>query len=225
MPEIAAEHARGDAVGVAGRARTPRSPTATSSRRSRPTRPSVDVEAEGDGVHRPHARRPGHRRSRSAPPMALIAAPGETVADVDAVAGRARRGTEHRHRWTIPTPAGRAATRSRRRPRSPTPRGRRRPDRGAGRRPRRGAADLSQPARPPAGRETGCALEDLTGTGPGGRIVRDDVRRAARAAREHAEPPASPAAPTPPSDRSTAGRRAYDGRAAHAGCAGRSPPG
>ena len=42
-------------------------------------------------------------------------------------------------------------------------------------------------------REHGLRLEDLTGTGPGGRIVRDDVRRAV-AAREHANA-SSPAEP------------------------------
>jgi pyruvate dehydrogenase E2 component (dihydrolipoamide acetyltransferase) len=39
-------------------------------------------------------------------------------------------------------------------------------------------------------REHGLSLDDLTGTGPGGRIVRDDVRRAVAERAERAAPPA-----------------------------------
>jgi pyruvate dehydrogenase E2 component (dihydrolipoamide acetyltransferase) len=52
---------------------------------------------------------------------------------------------------------------------------------------------MSSPLARRLGREHGLRLEDLTGTGPGGRIVRDDVRRAV-AARELANA-SSPAGP------------------------------
>jgi len=50
-------------------------------------------------------------------------------------------------------------------------------------------------------REQGIDLDQITGTGPGGRIVKDDVERAAQSPAAPAPPPPSPAedaAPTPP---------------------------
>jgi pyruvate dehydrogenase E2 component (dihydrolipoamide acetyltransferase) len=170
--------------------------------------------------------------------MALIAAPGETVADVEAALAELG-GTAAPATVDDPDAAGGAGRPDRRRPMSParpdppadatpptevggppdppadrTPPSRANqppqapvepsPTQGAvpRRRPRRrrarrrtGRRRGSCPARwlRRLVREHGLRLEDLTGTGPGGRIVRDDVRRAV-AARELANA-SSPARP------------------------------
>jgi pyruvate dehydrogenase E2 component (dihydrolipoamide acetyltransferase) len=67
--------------------------------------------------------------------------------------------------------------------------------------PARQALPLAAPTTRRLARELGVALEDVAGSGPHGRIVREDVERAAAGAREPVRPaPAAPApraAPTP----------------------------
>jgi pyruvate dehydrogenase E2 component (dihydrolipoamide acetyltransferase) len=134
----------------------------------------VDVPAEADGVLLRTLVEPGKSVSVGAP-MAVLAAPGEVVDDVDALV----------ERLTGTTPPAVAAAAD-----APSPAGTR--DVGQGAEPASPglAAGASVPqagtvarifASPLArriARENGIAVDDLRGTGPGGRIVRDDVRRA-----------------------------------------------
>jgi pyruvate dehydrogenase E2 component (dihydrolipoamide acetyltransferase) len=148
---------------------------------------AVEVPADGAGVLVRTLVGPGTTVAVGAP-MALIAAPGETVADVDS---------------TLAELGGTAAPATVDDPDAPV--------RLAGQTPPTevsGPPDAAPPDVAPNGaparimssplarrlvREHGLRLEDLTGTGPGGRIVRDDVRRAV-AAREQANA-SSPARP------------------------------
>ncbi|HEY7104230.1 MAG TPA: dihydrolipoamide acetyltransferase family protein [Mycobacteriales bacterium] len=175
---------------------------------------AVEVPADGAGVLVRTLVGPGTTVAVGAP-MALIASPGETVADVDA---------------TLAELGGTAAPATVDDPDAPAPL--------AGQTPPTdvtGPTDAGQPqpaapaaaaqearleAAPPGAaaaangtpprimssplarrlvREHGLRLEDLTGTGPGGRIVRDDVRRAV-AEREEANA-SSPSEPGPRPDR------------------------
>ncbi|MFD8747028.1 2-oxo acid dehydrogenase subunit E2 [Streptomyces sp. NPDC059616] len=64
--------------------------------------------------------------------------------------------------------------------------------------PDRGGRIFSSPLARRLAREAGLGIEALTGTGPGGRIVRRDVEAAVAAGRAQAtEPPAPPAPPAP----------------------------
>ena len=146
----------------------------------------VDVEAETDGVILRLLVEPGAEVETGAP-IALVGAAGESVTDLDAASARARRdrvptpATVEPHR----EPAGRSPSRCRRR----HLRRRRWPGLPSRRLPRRPLArtaptDCARPGlRQPAGAHgwrtrPDCAVEDLSGTGPGGRIVRRDVERA-----------------------------------------------
>jgi pyruvate dehydrogenase E2 component (dihydrolipoamide acetyltransferase) len=118
----------------------------------------VDVPADADGVLLRTLVEPGKSVSVGTP-MAVLAAPGEVIDDVDALVERLTGAS---------SPAG---TREVSVPQA------------AGERP--GVPEAAAPtqifASPLARRiakENGLAVEDLHGTGPGGRIVRDDVRRA-----------------------------------------------
>jgi pyruvate dehydrogenase E2 component (dihydrolipoamide acetyltransferase) len=176
---------------------------------------AVEVPVEGAGVLVRTLVGPGTTVAVGAP-VALIAALGETVADIDAtlaeLGGTAAPATVddpdapvQLAGQTPPTevsgppdvPASEAPPRGT--PDAAPPGGT--PDAPA----RNGPPDAAQNGAPPRimssplarrlVREHGLRLEDLTGTGPGGRIVRDDVRRAV-AARERAT--ASPPAPDRP---------------------------
>ncbi|HST66776.1 MAG TPA: E3 binding domain-containing protein, partial [Mycobacteriales bacterium] len=143
---------------------------------------AVDVPAEGDGVMVRTLVRPGTTVAVGAP-MALIAEPGEEISDVDAVL--AELGGAPAGPAAVATPAPVAAGTN-------------------------GGRVLSSPLARRLVREHGLALADLTGTGPGGRIVRDDVRRAV-AARE-AGPAGAPAVPDfEPAFGSAAGEGAVTG--------------
>lgn len=111
----------------------------------------VDVPAEADGVLLRTLIAPG----TSVPvgtPMAVLGAPGEVVSDVD---GLVERLTEESGQRAINGgSADRAAV-----------------DGSASR-------IFASPLARRIARENGLVLDDLRGTGPGGRIVRDDVRRA-----------------------------------------------
>ncbi|WP_431906479.1 2-oxo acid dehydrogenase subunit E2 [Micromonospora carbonacea] len=138
-------------------------------------------------------------------PIALIAAPGETVDDVDAALARLGLGTAT---GTGPTPgpapaptttagapgpapapprtapAGVAAA-----PATPPPAGA--PATGAGR-------IFASPLARKLAREAGIPFATLRGSGPQGRVVRADVEAAIAAARAAAPAVAPPAAPAPP---------------------------
>jgi pyruvate dehydrogenase E2 component (dihydrolipoamide acetyltransferase) len=142
----------------------------------------VDVPAEGAGVLVRALVRPGATVAVGAP-MALLADPGEVIDDVAAVlelllgagsddgAGSAGGAGGA---GGVPAAEGAAVAAN-------------------------GSASTRVFASPLArrlAREHGIAVERLTGTGPGGRIVRDDVRRAVDA--HHAPGPAPAASPAPP---------------------------
>ena len=188
---------------------------------------AVEVPADGAGVLVRTLVGPGTTVAVGAP-MALIAAPGETVADVDAalaeLGGTAAPATvddpDAPVRLAGQTPPTDVSGPPDPPPPDPPPPDPAPPDaapRGV-RPPGVAPAEVSQQAGAPAAaapedaaangapsrimssplarrlvREHGLRLEDLTGTGPGGRIVRDDVRRAV-AARELANA-SSPARP------------------------------
>jgi len=175
---------------------------------------AVEVPAEGAGVLVRTLVGPGATVAVGTP-MALIAAPGETVADVEAavaeLGGTAAPATVddpdapvELAGQTPPTevsgppdpPADRTPHTQVSGSPAPTTAVTGSPDRTANGEPPR---IMSSPLARRLVREHGLRLEDLTGSGPGGRIVRDDVRRAV-AAREHATTP-SPVEREVPIDR------------------------
>ncbi|HEV8173858.1 MAG TPA: dihydrolipoamide acetyltransferase family protein [Actinoplanes sp.] len=121
----------------------------------------VDVPADADGVLLRTLVEPGKSVSVGTP-MAVLAAPGEVVDDVDALVDRLT-GTPPR---AVPAAAAGA----------PSPAGTREASQHA--EPAAAARIFASPLARRIARENGIAVGDLHGTGPGGRIVRDDVRRA-----------------------------------------------
>jgi len=118
----------------------------------------VDVPAEADGVLLRTLVEPGRSVSVGAP-MAVLAAPGEVVDDVDALVGRLIGAS---------TPAREAPVRV-----------------------------FASPLARRLAKENGLPVADVHGTGPGGRIIRDDVRRAlaeraSAVPSRHREPTATP---------------------------------
>ena len=165
----------------------------------------VDVPAESDGVLLRILIEPGKSVSVGTP-MAVLGAPGETVTDMDALVRRLT-GVSAAEIAAMPadepTPAGArevsqsaepAAERSDHTPRSAvtaavlTPTGS--PD--STDTPSAQRVFASPIARRIA-KENGIAVDAIPGTGPGGRITRDDVRRAL-VARDHAPVPAAASA-------------------------------
>jgi pyruvate dehydrogenase E2 component (dihydrolipoamide acetyltransferase) len=151
----------------------------------------VDVPAESDGVLLRILIEPGKSVSVGTP-MAVLGDPGETVTDMDALVRRLT-GVSASHIAAMPadepTPAGaREVSQSAEPAAEPTV-------------PMLTATDGSTDA-PSAGRvfaspiarriakENGIAVDAIPGSGPGGRITRDDVRRAL-AARDQAPVPAA----------------------------------
>jgi pyruvate dehydrogenase E2 component (dihydrolipoamide acetyltransferase) len=152
---------------------------------------AVEVPAEGAGVLVRTLVGPGTTVAVGAA-MALIAAPGETVADVDAalaeLGGTAAPATVDDPGAPVEL-AGQTPPTELSGP----------PPAGGSEQPPNGAPPriMSSPLARRLVREHGLRLEDLTGTGPGGRIVRDDVRRAvAVRERASASPPPAPATRT-----------------------------
>jgi pyruvate dehydrogenase E2 component (dihydrolipoamide acetyltransferase) len=158
----------------------------------------VDVPAEGGGVIVRTLVAPGATVAVGAP-LALLADPGEEIGDVDAVLARLGGGAGAP---VLDDPADAVELNGQTPPESVV----------GTAAPRR---IFASPLARRLARDLGLSLEDLTGTGPGGRVVRDDVRRAA-AARDAAPepvaaavdaapepvaaaaaPPAAPAAPVP----------------------------
>jgi pyruvate dehydrogenase E2 component (dihydrolipoyllysine-residue acetyltransferase) len=142
---------------------------------------AVEVPADGAGVLVRTLVGPGATVPVGAP-MALIAAPGETIADIDA---------------TLAELGGTAAPATVDDPDAPVElAGQTPPTEVSGPpdvAPPNGAPPriLSSPLARRLVREHGLSLDDLTGTGPGGRIVRDDVRRAVAEREERALRPAA----------------------------------
>jgi pyruvate dehydrogenase E2 component (dihydrolipoamide acetyltransferase) len=157
---------------------------------------SVDVPAEGDGVMVRTLVRPGATVAVGAP-MALIAAPGEVIDDVGAVLAELG-GSDVQEPLDDPDSEvelnGQAAPTDivgPADPPAPVPNG--------------NGRILSSPLARRLVKEHGLSIEDLTGTGPGGRIVRDDVRRAVEARQDapgsaapDAEPASAPASGVAP---------------------------
>jgi pyruvate dehydrogenase E2 component (dihydrolipoamide acetyltransferase) len=141
----------------------------------------VDVPAESDGVLVRTLLEPGKAVSVGTP-MAVLAAPGEVIDDIDALVARLT-GTE-------PEPGTDTGTGS-----SPLP-----ADVAAD--PPSTTGDVgpirvfASPLARRLARENGLSVADIDGTGPGGRIVRDDVRRAlADRGATAVTPSTTPAAP------------------------------
>jgi pyruvate dehydrogenase E2 component (dihydrolipoamide acetyltransferase) len=149
---------------------------------------AVEVPAEGPGVLVRTLVGPGTTVAVGTP-MALLAAPGETVADVDAALAELGAAAAPP---TVDDPDAPVALAAQTPPTEvvgpPDPVG----GRGAGGSGRNGRDGriLSSPLARRLVREHGLSLDDLTGTGPGGRIVRDDVRRAVAEREERAAEPA-----------------------------------
>ncbi|HVE30159.1 MAG TPA: dihydrolipoamide acetyltransferase family protein [Mycobacteriales bacterium] len=168
---------------------------------------AVEVPVEGAGVLVRTLVGPGTTVAVGAP-VALIAAPGETVADVDAtlaeLGGTSAPATVDDPDAPVQLAGQTPPTEMSGPPDAAPPNGTpdARPSNGTSNgAPSNGAPPriMSSPLARRLVREHGLRLEDLTGTGPGGRIVRDDVRRAV-AARERAtvSPPAPDAQPDRP---------------------------
>jgi pyruvate dehydrogenase E2 component (dihydrolipoamide acetyltransferase) len=144
----------------------------------------VDVPAESDGVLLRTLVEPGKAVTVGAP-MAVLVAPGERVDDVDALIARLT-GDEPPQASDEPSPAGTREV------------------------SQAGAAEVvaekaqsdgrifASPLARRIAKENGLAVGDIRGTGPGGRIVRDDVRRVlAERATDGSRPPADTAAAPP----------------------------
>lgn len=141
----------------------------------------VDLEAEADGVL-VRTLVPAGARVEVGDPIALVAAPGEQVDDVAAVLASlgiavAAHDETPEHRDVPDGPAVVA-------PPAPVP-------------PREdGRRVFASPLARRLARDAGLTTADLTGTGPGGRVVRRDVELAIAA--RHASPAAVPAGPPAP---------------------------
>ncbi len=158
---------------------------------------AVEVPAEGAGVLVRTLVGPGATVAVGTP-MALIAAPGETVADVDAalaeLGGTSAPATVDDPDSPVPLAGQTPPTEVSGPPDPPVEQAGQAPPTVSGAPNGAPPRIMSSPLARRLVREHGLRLEDLTGTGPGGRIVRDDVRRAV-VAREQppVEPPAQPA--------------------------------
>lgn len=147
----------------------------------------VDVPAESDGVLLRILIEPGKSVSVGTP-MAVLGDPGETVTDMDALVRRLT-GVSASHIAAMPAD-------------EPTPAGAREVSQSAEPAAERPISTLTSTEPPSAGRifaspiarriakENGIAVEAIPGSGPGGRITRDDVRRAL-ATRDQAPVPAA----------------------------------
>ena len=169
----------------------------------------VDVPAETDGVLLRTLVEPGKAVSVGTP-MALLAAPGEVVVDVEALV-KDLLGGEPPSVADEPTPAGdREVSQSAVPAASPM----------SDPEPRLAGSAAGGPERVFASplarrlaRENGLRVGDLHGTGPGGRIVRDDIHRALAARAETASNGVVPAPPGPLSPepvRGSAGTAGHD---------------
>ena len=175
----------------------------------------VDVPAESDGVLLRILVEPGKSVSVGTP-MAVLGAPGETVADVDALV-RQLTGASAPEIAALPadepSPAGAREVSQSAEPAAG------RPGELAGTSPAAGPSPAATGSSPAAGsapggrvfasplarriaKENGIAVDAIVGTGPNGRITRDDVRRAL-ATRDRSGAPAP--APAPALDAPAAG--------------------
>jgi pyruvate dehydrogenase E2 component (dihydrolipoamide acetyltransferase) len=156
----------------------------------------VDVPADADGVLLRTLVEPGKSVSVGTP-MAVLAAPGEVVDDVDALVERLT-GTAPAAvaaaAADAPSPAGTREVSQNAEPAAAAPAARSGvPEAAVAPAARSGVPGAAAASAAPGAaaarifasplarriaKESGIAVEDLHGTGPGGRIVRDDVRRA-----------------------------------------------
>ncbi|MFJ2587230.1 2-oxo acid dehydrogenase subunit E2 [Streptomyces sp. NPDC087538] len=143
----------------------------------------VDVSAERDGVLLRTLYEAGVE-IEVGDPIAVLGAVGEQVGDLDALLAELGVGV------TAPGEARQAVRRDV--PEEPVARPTAAPAPGG---PDRGGRIFSSPLARRLAREAGLGIETLTGTGPGGRVVRRDVEAAVAARRTQATPP--PAAPAP----------------------------
>jgi pyruvate dehydrogenase E2 component (dihydrolipoamide acetyltransferase) len=178
---------------------------------------SVDIPAEGDGVMVRTLVGPGATVAVGAP-MALIAAPGEVISDVGAVLAQLGGSDQAVGPSDPATPVALDD------PATPVALDGQTPPTAMAGPP---AADargriMSSPLARRLVREHGLSIEDLTGTGPGGRIVRDDVRRAV--ATRDTTPPVPAAAPAPSAPAPAAPVAAAARPAGSAGSAGSAGP-
>ncbi|GAA1385956.1 pyruvate dehydrogenase complex dihydrolipoamide acetyltransferase [Kitasatospora putterlickiae] len=157
----------------------------------------VEVPAERPGVLLKTLYEPG-TEIEVGTPVAVIGAPDESVGDLDAllaelgVAPAAGADVVRPERRTVPdAPAPDALIPDSPAPRTPVPPAP--PAAEAGAAP--GARLFSSPLARRLAREAGLELAELTGTGPGGRIVRRDVEAAVAARRNRPEPSAPPREP------------------------------
>jgi pyruvate dehydrogenase E2 component (dihydrolipoamide acetyltransferase) len=134
----------------------------------------VDVPAESDGVLLRTLIEPGKSVSVGTP-LAVLGAPGEAIDDLDTLVveltGQARPEAINEGAADEPSPAGTREVSQVAEPSSDDARG-------GGEVP---ARIFASPLARRIAKENGLAIGDINGTGPGGRIVRDDVRRAAAA--------------------------------------------
>jgi pyruvate dehydrogenase E2 component (dihydrolipoamide acetyltransferase) len=148
----------------------------------------VDVPAEADGVLLRTLVEAGKTVSVGTA-MAVLADAGEVIDDVDALVSRLT-GGEAPPAAEAPTPAGtREVTQSAEPAAS-----------------RAGDRVFASPIARRIAKENGLSVRDIEGTGPGGRIVRDDVRRVIEARQVSAAAPATPSS-APTVDAGTAGYR------------------
>ncbi|MEV6491939.1 E3 binding domain-containing protein, partial [Actinoplanes sp. NPDC051633] len=146
----------------------------------------VDVPADADGVLLRTLVEPG-KTVPVGTPMAVLADPGEVVDDVDALVSRLT-GGEAPPAAEEPTPAGTREVTQSAEPAA------------AAAASQNGDRVFASPIARRIAKENGLSVRDIEGTGPGGRIVRDDVRRAIQTRQESAAPaaPAASAAPAAP---------------------------
>jgi pyruvate dehydrogenase E2 component (dihydrolipoamide acetyltransferase) len=136
----------------------------------------VDVEAEKDGVIL-KTLVPEGAEVQVGDPIALIGAPGEKPADLDAVL--AELGLSGPAPVPVPVPDRRAAI-----------------DAGAG--TSNGSRVFSSPLARRLAKEAGLRFETISGSGPNGRIIRRDVEAAIRNQATSPEPPVPPKRVDPP---------------------------
>jgi pyruvate dehydrogenase E2 component (dihydrolipoamide acetyltransferase) len=145
----------------------------------------VDVPADGDGVIL-KTLVPAGTAVEVGAPIALLGGPGERVEDLDALLIDLGAGPEASSSTSEPSTSEPSMSRP-----STSP-----PFTSAGTAEATAARVFSSPLARRLAREAGLPLSDISGSGPGGRIVRRDVEQAAASATSHANPAANPVAGT-----------------------------
>jgi pyruvate dehydrogenase E2 component (dihydrolipoamide acetyltransferase) len=147
----------------------------------------VDVPADADGVLLRTLIEPGKSVSVGTP-MAVLAAPGEIIDDLDALVAELT-GGEVPPRADDPTPAGTREVSQGAAPAAGTAPGPAPAPVASAGATSTGERVFASPLARRIAKENGLQVSDIPGTGPGGRIVRDDVRRVIA---ERVSPPDGP---------------------------------